>query len=241
MPIPRIPSKAHLIVPGNQRQIKKDGSGENEDNLQGACHDMEDDVKPGERTDILRIPESAEGEYEVKSEIKDIKAILNTLPVGVVRREAMDNEMMPGSHQMTSNIPVKKEKPKRNKQKKSTKSENNMDIDFQLSSDIMCLSESSKGVVNSVADSKMAVNAEQVNSFVRSALVSNGPAKSTGSVESVTSINARTASLLAAHLKSVKSTLTANKYGSSYPLNLSSNGKETGNLETVTSTVSSSS
>jgi hypothetical protein len=243
MPIPRIPSKAHLIVPGNPKQIKKDGSGDNEDSLQGTSQDTEDDVKPmiEERPEIQRTFEKMAGEQEVKNEVIDNKVVVDTLPMEVASPEVAENEVMHGSHQMTINIPIKKEKPKRNKQKKSNKSENSMASDSQLSSDIMRLSDSPKGVVNSVADGEMAATVGQVNSVGRSVPVSNGPAKSSGSIESVTSINARTASLLAAHLKNVKNTVTTSKYGSPYPLNLSSNGKETGNLEAVISAVSSSS
>lgn len=66
-------------------------------------------------------------------------------------------------------------------------------------------------------------------------------AKPVSTAENVTSINARTASLLAAHLKSMKNALTSSKHGSSFPLNLSCDGKETVNFETTSTTLSNGS
>ncbi|XP_061184217.1 nuclear factor NF-kappa-B p100 subunit-like [Saccostrea echinata] len=244
MPIPRIPSKAHLIVSGIQRGVKKENNdGENETSLSNTGEETQKDAKPKleEKGDNQQLSEYSEREQRMIIEMKNDTPSVKAVPMEIDKTEVVEDGIKHIPPQLTMNIPIKKEKPKRNKQKKMlSKSENNLGSDQQTSSIVVHLPDSQKGTVDSVADTKVMVSTtDPVSNAVRSIPVSNGPNKSAVTTENVTSINARTASLLAAHLKSVKNSLT--KQSSSYPLNLSSNGKEAGNLEKSDSIVSSGS
>lgn len=235
MPIPRIPSKAHLIVPVNQRGIKKESNSENETSSQGNSQESEDVKQRMEgKIDTQQLYERAVREFKMKSEIKDSE--VGALEID--RKEIVEQKPL----QLTVNIPVKKEKLKRNKQKK-IKKEIKQDSDIEISSEVVVHTVPHKGPVNSVVEkSECETTLESTNNTSKTVPVSGtNAAKPLSAAENVTSINARTASLLAAHLKSMKNALTSSKHGSSFPLNLSCDGKETGNYETTSTTLSNGS
>lgn len=235
MPIPRIPSKAHLIVPVNQRGIKKESNSENETSSQGNSQESEDVKQRMEgKIDTQQLYERAVREFKMKSEIKDSEE--GALEID--RKEIVEQKPL----QLTVNIPVKKEKLKRNKQKK-IKKEIKQDSDIEISSEVVVHTVPHKGPVNSVVEkSECETTLESTNNTSKTVPVSGtNAAKPLSAAENVTSINARTASLLAAHLKSMKNALTSSKHGSSFPLNLSCDGKETGNYETTSTTLSNGS
>lgn len=233
MPIPRIPSKAHLIVPVNQRGIKKESNSENETSSQGNSQESED-VKQGieDKTETLQLYDRAVREIKMKREMEDSEVG----PLEIDRKEIVEQKPL----QLTVNIPGKKEKLKRNKQKK--KKEIKLESDIEISSEIVVQTVPHKGPVNSVVENlECKTSSESTSITSRTVSVSGTNAKMVSMAENVTSINARTASLLAAHLKSVKNALTSSKHGSSFPLNLSCDGKETGNFETTSTTLSNGS
>lgn len=235
MPIPRIPSKAHLIVPVNQRGIKKESNSENETSSQGNSQESEDVKQRMEgKIDTQQLYERAVREFKMKSEIKDSE--VGALEID--RKEIVEQKPL----QLTVNIPVKKEKLKRNKQKK-IKKEIKQDSDIEISSEVVVHTVPHKGPVNSVVEkSECETTLESTNNTSKTVPISGtNAAKPLSAAENVTSINARTASLLAAHLKSMKNALTSSKHGSSFPLNLSCDGKETGNYETTSTTLSNGS
>ncbi|XP_062612537.1 protein phosphatase 1 regulatory subunit 12A-like [Saccostrea cucullata] len=245
MPIPRIPSKAHLIVSGIQRGVKKENNdSENETSLSNTTEETQNDAKPklegGGANQTL--PEYIEREQRMVIEMKKDMSSIKSVPMEVDGREVVEDGIKQIPPQLTMNIPIKKDKPKRNKQNKMlSKSENIQGGDQQTTSSIVVHpSDPQKETVDSVVEVQLMMStADPVVNTARSIPVSNGPIKSAVTTENVTSINARTASLLAAHLKSVKNSLT--KQSSSYPLNLSSNGKEAGSLEKSDSMVSNGS
>lgn len=235
MPIPRIPSKAHLIVPVNQRGIKKESNSENETSSQGNSQESEDvKQRMEEKTDTQQLYERAVMEFKMKREIQDSE--VGALEID--RKEIVEQKPL----QLTVNLPVKKEKQKRNKQKK-LKKEIKQDSDIEISSEVVVQTVPHKGPVNSVVEnSECKTTLESMNNTSKTVPVSGtNAAKPVSTSENVTSINARTASLLAAHLKSMKNALTSSKHGSSFPLNLSCDGKETVNFETTSTTLSNGS
>lgn len=235
MPIPRIPSKAHLIVPVNQRGIKKESNSENETSSQGNSQESEDvKQRMEEKTDTQQLYERAVMEFKMKREIQDSE--VGALEID--RKEIVEQKPL----QLTVNLPVKKEKQKRNKQKK-LKKEIKQDSDIEISSEVVVQTVPHKGPVNSVVEnSECKTTIESMNNTSKTVPVSGtNAAKQVSTAENVTSINARTASLLAAHLKSMKNALTSSKHGSSFPLNLSCDGKETVNFETTSTTLSNGS
>lgn len=235
MPIPRIPSKAHLIVPVNQRGIKKESNSENETSSQGNSQESEDvKQRMEEKTDTQQLYERAVMEFKMKREIQDSE--VGALEID--RKEIVEQKPL----QLTVNLPVKKEKQKRNKQKK-LKKEIKQDSDIEISSEVVVQTVPHKGPVNSVVEnSECKTTLESMNNTSKTVPVSGtNAAKPVSTAENVTSINARTASLLAAHLKSMKNALTSSKHGSSFPLNLSCDGKETVNFETTSTTLSNGS
>lgn len=238
MPIPRIPSKAHLIVPVNQRGIKKESNSENETSSQGNSQESEDVKQRMEvKSDTQQLYERAVREFKMKSEIQDGEVGIRRA-LEIDRKEIVEQKPL----QLTVNLPVKKEKLKRNKQKK-IKKEIKQDSDIGISSEVVVQTVPHRGPVNSVVEnSDCKTTSESTSNTSKTVPVSGtNAAKPVSAAENVTSINARTASLLAAHLKSMKNALTSSKHGSSFPLNLSCDGKETGNFETTSTTLSNGS
>lgn len=238
MPIPRIPSKAHLIVPVNQRGIKKESNSENETSSQGNSQESEDVKQRMEvKSDTQQLYERAVREFKMKSEIQDGEVGIRRA-LEIDRKEIVEQKPL----QLTVNLPVKKEKLKRNKQKK-IKKEIKQDSDIEISSEVVVQTVPHRGPVNSVVEnSDCKTTSESTSNTSKTVPVSGtNAAKPVSAAENVTSINARTASLLAAHLKSMKNALTSSKHGSSFPLNLSCDGKETGNFETTSTTLSNGS
>ena len=69
MPIPRIPSKAHLIVSESQKGIKRENNGENENSSQGTSQESEDvQFKLEERSDTQQVYDKHVGEIQMKKE-----------------------------------------------------------------------------------------------------------------------------------------------------------------------------